>query len=202
MPAKYLRRLRHLFTRRRLLLGAAAAFALVAAGAWFVDAYGHAQRPAKSDAIVVLGARVLPGGFASNSLRERVRQAVALYEAGVAPFIICTGGVGDNPPSEAEVARDLALRLGVPAGQVLVEPHSVSTRENARFAARICRERGWKSVVVVSQPYHLWRARRLFEREGLRASASPVRDARVDESVWTRASWSVREALLSLRDFW
>lgn len=201
MLAKYLRRLRPLLAPRLLLLGASAALALVAGGAGFVDAYGHAQKPAKSDAIVVLGARVLRGGFASNSLRERVRQAVALHKSGLAPFIICTGGVGEDPPAEAIVARDLAIRLGVPAGQVLVEDRSVSTRENARFAARICRENGWRSVIVVSQPYHLWRARRLFELEGLQASASPVPNARVDESAWTRASWSVREALLSVRDF-
>ena len=200
MLAKYLRRLRPLLVRR-LLWGAGAVLALVAGGALFVDAYGHAQKPNKSDAIVVLGARVLRGGFASNSLRERVRQAVALHELGLAPFIICTGGVGDDPPAEAIVARDLAIRLGVPASQVLVEPHSVSTRENARFAARICREKGWTSVIVVSQLYHLWRARRLFELEGLRTSASAVPNARVDESIWTRAGWSVREALLSVRDF-
>lgn len=187
-------------TKRRLLLLAGASLALVAGGALFIDAYGHAQQAQKSDAIVVLGASVLPNGKASNSLRERVSQAVALHREGLAPVIICTGGVGDNPPAEAVVAAELALKLGVPAGQVLAEDKSTSTRENAAFTARICREHGWTSVLIVSQPYHLWRAKRLFAHVGLRASASPVRNSRVDQSLWTRSWWSVREALLSVRD--
>lgn len=187
--------------KRRLLLGAGILSLAIAGGALFIDGWGHSQRPRKSDAIVVLGARVLPGGHASNALRERVAQAVALHRAGLAPFILCTGGVGGSPPAEAIVARDLACKMGVPAWQVLVEDRSTSTRQNAAFAASICRDNSWKSVIVVSQPYHLWRARRLFELQGLGASASPVPDPIVDASAWERACWSVREALLSLRDF-
>ncbi len=175
---------------------------LLVGGAAFVDAYGHAQRPSPSDAIIVLGARVLPSGKASNSLHERVAWAVALYQEGLAPFIICTGGVGDNPPAEGVVAAELASKMGVPAGQVLVEDKSRTTRENARFAARICRAHGWKSVLIVSQPYHLWRAGRLFEHEAIASSASPVPHPQVDESLWLRVWWAVREALLSVRDSW
>ncbi len=191
---------RNFMSRKNLWLLLPAALALTLGGALFVDAYGHAQRPARGDAIVVLGARVLPNGRASNALRERVAQAVALYKAGLAPVIICTGGVGDFPPAESVVAAELARKLGVPRTQVLAEDESVSTRQNARFAARICRAHGWKRVILVSQPYHLLRARLLFEREGLSTSASPVPRPRVDDSVWQRALWSIREALLSLRD--
>jgi uncharacterized SAM-binding protein YcdF (DUF218 family) len=189
-----------LMLKRRLRVAATVLALGFAGAAWALDAYGHAQKARESDVIIVLGARVLENGKPSNALRERVAQAVALHKAGIAPFILCTGGLGDNPPTEAQAGKELAQKLGVPASQVLEEDRSDSTPENARFAARICRERGWKSVVLVSQPYHLWRARRLFEREGLLVSTSPTPLPRVDDSWWTRALQAAREAILSVRD--
>ena len=44
-----------------------------------------------------------------------MRHAVQLYEAGVAPRIVMTGGVGDHAPSEARASATLAEQLGVPA---------------------------------------------------------------------------------------
>lgn len=169
-----------------------------------IDSYGQREHlpshEAPADALVVLGAGVNEWGRPSRSLSERTRHAVQLWKRGLAPQLICTGGVGDNPPSEARVAADLAISLGVPASKVLLEDTSTSTRENARFAADICRARGWKRVVVVSHPYHLWRARRDFRRRGLVVYTSPVRGGQVDFNFWLRLNWTAREAVLYLRD--
>jgi uncharacterized SAM-binding protein YcdF (DUF218 family) len=168
--------------------------------AWRIDSYGQVEGAVPADALVVLGARVLPGGEPDDSLRVRTLKAVRLYQEGIAPYVICTGGVGDNPPAESRVAADLAITCGVPAEKVLLEEHSTSTRENAEYAARICRERGWKRVVVVSDPYHLYRARRAFEREGLTVSTSPARACRRNRSPRLRVFWTLRETLLVLRE--
>src|SRR5688572_22368796 len=56
-----------------------------------------------ADAIVVLGASVLPGGVASGSLRARAEGAAALWHAGGAPRIVTTGAHHLNPPGEAVV---------------------------------------------------------------------------------------------------
>jgi uncharacterized SAM-binding protein YcdF (DUF218 family) len=167
---------------------------------YYIDAYGHREGARPAQAIVVLGARVLPNGKPSLSLRERAAHAVTLYERGFASHIIFTGGVGDNPPSEAQVAADWAVKRGVPRDKVLKEDKSTSTRENAEFSAAICRERGWKSVLVVSQPFHLWRARREFERCGLTTYTSPVPNANVDAKPLQRLLWTAREVLILLRD--
>jgi uncharacterized SAM-binding protein YcdF (DUF218 family) len=123
-----------------------------------------------------------------------------LYQRGLAPYLICSGGVGDNPPSEAQVAADLAVKLGVPRDKVLLEDKSTSTSENAQFTARLCRQRRWTKVIVVSQPFHLWRARRDFQQNGLNAYTSPVRDANVDARPLQRLLWTAREVLLMGRD--
>jgi uncharacterized SAM-binding protein YcdF (DUF218 family) len=185
----------------RLALGVIALPMLaLSAAIYWIDAFGHREQVQSAQAIVVLGAGVLPNGQASSSLRERTAHAVALYHRGLAPFIIFTGGIGTYPPSEAQVASNLAIKMKVPRDKVLLEDQSTSTRENAQFAAEICRTRGWKKVIVVSQPFHLWRAQRDFKRFGLIVYTSPVRNANIDTKPLQRVLWTAREVLLSLRD--
>ncbi len=167
----------------------------------FIDGYGQKNRAQKADAIVVLGARVRPDGKAGQGLRMRVLHAVRLYKKGFAPKIIMTGGVGDNPPSEARVSADLAVQHGVPREAILEENKSTSTWENASFASGICKKHGWKSVLIVSDPFHLWRARRNFERNGMKAFVSPVAVEIWKTQPGRRLFWTSREAVLSVRDW-
>lgn len=177
-----------------LALGAATLFGGLMA---CLDWAGQKDRAQPADAIVVLGSRVRVGGVASPSLRRRALHAAQLYHRGLAKNIICTGGVGDNAPAESVVASQILRESGVPAGAILVETVSHSTWGNAEEVARICEKRGWKSVVVVSEPYHLWRACRNFRAFGLEAWPSPA----ANPSAQRRVQASAREALSVLRDW-
>ncbi|MCP4808179.1 MAG: YdcF family protein [Proteobacteria bacterium] len=110
-----------------------------------------------TQAIVVLGCPVRAGGVPSPALERRVRGAVHLYDQGVAEVIVMSGGPGRHGV-EAHAMRDLAVTLGVPSPAIQLEVESRSTRENARFTARLELRR----VVVVSDAFHLPRARALF----------------------------------------
>jgi uncharacterized SAM-binding protein YcdF (DUF218 family) len=147
----------------RAVLVLTSLFAAWAAAAFLLDARGQ-QRPARDaryDAIVVLGCRVDPGGLPSLSLARRTRLAVELYERGHAPRLLFTGGRGRFPPSEAEAAAALAASLGVPPRAILLEDRSTSTEENARFAAEDLEA---SRILLVSDAYHLARAKRVFAR--------------------------------------
>ncbi len=130
----------------------------IAAGA--LDRYGR-KRPDTGafDAIVVLGCRVHSNGTASTALRERTRRAVELWREGRAPVIVLTGGIGDNPPSEARAAADVARELGVPESALLLEDRSRSTEDNARFTYE---KFGGHRILLVSDAYHVFRAERVF----------------------------------------
>ncbi|WP_374263298.1 YdcF family protein [Corallococcus sp. RDP092CA] len=190
--------------RRALLLCVGALTGGVFGLAWWVDRFGRRDRVTDAEVLVVLGARVLPGGAPSGALRARVEQAAELYHRGVAPWLLLSGGVGAHPPSEARVMRELAVAAGVPASACVLEEDSHSTEDNARSCARVLRERGARRVVVVSDPYHLLRARQCFRREGWEVATSPAPIAgrmRAEE----RAYWTVREAfalLLRPRLWW
>lgn len=110
-----------------------------------------------ADAIVVLGALVLPGGVASGSLRARVEAAVALYHAGVAPRVVTTGASHGQPPGEAVVARALLLEGGVPEAHILIEEKSHDTRGNLLYA-RALLPSPLDRIYLVTEPFHLARA--------------------------------------------
>jgi len=134
---------------------------------------GAEPPPAGSyDAIVVAGCRVLPSGEPSEALARRAALAHTLFEEGRAPRVVFTGGVGRHGPSEASVAAEHAVSLGLPRQVVVLEDRSTSTRENAEFAARILGADA--RVLVVTDAYHVFRARRVFARVFAHAEGAGV----------------------------
>jgi len=100
---------------------------------------------------------------------------VTLFHQGYAPFILCTGGVGrGGVSSEAAYCAQIAQNAGVPAAAIVLEERSHSTEENAIQAAAIMQERDWQTAVLVSDDYHLWRARWIFARQGVTVWTSPA----------------------------
>ena len=161
-----------------------------AAAAVALDTVGQRRPPTGPwDAIVVAGCRVDPDGRPSLALQRRTAHAVALWELGLAPVVVFTGGVGANPPSEARAAADHAAALGLPPGAALLEDRSTSTEENAAFTATLMRDEGLGDrVLVVTDSYHAFRAGRVFSRhfsEAFAVGSTP--------GPWVRARGSLRE---------
>ncbi len=152
--------------------------------------------PKPAAAIVVLGARVKPGGVASEALKLRAEKGAELYRQGIAPLVFFSGGKSGPLPSEASVARDIAVKLGVPAEACVLEEDSHSTYENAQLTAPLLRQRGIFEVVLVSDGYHLLRSRLQFQRVDVRSQtvASGRALTQTDHVYWT-----VREAFALLR---
>jgi len=184
---------------QRWLLASAGALTCGVFGlAFVVDRFGQRERVAPADAVVVLGARVLEGGVPSATLRARTEKAVELYHQGVAPRLVFSGGVGVYPPSEASVMLAVATALGVPADVCSLEEGSHSTEDNARLTAGVLRRLGARRVVVVSDPYHLLRARQYFRLQGFEVATSPALRAERNLNALDRAYWTVREAVALL----
>jgi uncharacterized SAM-binding protein YcdF (DUF218 family) len=97
-----------------------------------------------------------------------------LWQQSVAPHLICTGGFEGDRMSAAAVCGRFAAELGVPPDRIWLADGSSNTGEDAHRVAEIVRENGWRSVVLVSHPLHLFRARWLFRRAGVSAVTSPT----------------------------
>jgi len=139
-----------------------------------IDRYGRQDRPQQADAIVVLGAQVTPQGEPGSDLISRTYHGVDLYNDGWAPRIVCSGGYAGDPMSAAAVACRFAIGLGVPPEDTYLAEGSMTTAEDARATADLMRTHGWRSVILVSHPLHLYRARWSFRRAGLTVHSSPT----------------------------
>lgn len=179
-----------------LLAVAVGALALAAAAlAFAVDRVGRRDGAGRADVIIVLGAKVLDGVRASPALRARVERGVALFHRGLAPRLLLSGGGPRGPPSEAEIMRRIAAAQGVPDGAILLEPESRNTAENAYLSAAMMRRHGFASAIVVSDPFHLLRARQWFRRAGVEVGTSPAPLSGRGFTWADRFFWTLREAL-------
>jgi uncharacterized SAM-binding protein YcdF (DUF218 family) len=158
-----------------------------------IDRQGRVDQAQPADAIVVLGAQVLPNGQAGPDLEARTAHAVSLYRAGLAPRIICTGGVKGERSSAAAVAGNLAMSLGVPQEALFLADGSWKTQEDAVQTAAVMAQHGWQTAIVVSHPLHVYRAKLFFEREGIVVYTSPNTTYVGGISQHWRAYYTVRE---------
>lgn len=164
----------------RSYLRVTAAIALGVLIAWvlsmvMVARVGRRDEAQEADAIVVLGAAQYVGR-PSPVLRARVDHAVSLWKRGLAPTLILTGGTGvGDTTSEAAVARKYAMSRGVPDRAIVVEIKGRTTSESMRAVARIMDDREQKSVILVSDPFHMLRLSILARRFGLEPYTSPTR---------------------------
>ena len=142
---------------------------------------------------MVLGTEVLPGGRASRTLEARVRHAARLYKEGKISLLVPTGGLGEHPPSEAEVMARVLRGEGVPESAVILEDRALNTWDSAQLVAGMADKLGVESVVVVTDPVHCVRAVAAFRRAGLMASAEPVYSSPMWRGKWQRRGQLVRE---------
>ena len=174
-----------------LLILAVLGFSLLT---WQVDRLGRVDDARAADVIVVLGARVNQDGTPGSDLTSRTYHAVDLWNAGIAPNIICTGGFRDEPLSAAAVCKRFAVGLGVPSERVWVADGSSNTVEDAHVTAEAMTQEGWRSAVLVSHPLHLFRARWLFQRAGIDVVTSPTSTETDRILLPLRVWYDVREA--------
>lgn len=129
-------------------------------GLWW---FGRRKLPPGTwDVIVVPGCAVRVGGEPSVALRRRTMAGVTLWKDQRAPLLMLTGGVGRHGPAESVVAARIARDAGVPEVAIAVEQLSRNTETNGAFAARALGSD--KRVLVVSDPYHVFRCERVFKR--------------------------------------
>ncbi len=145
------------------------------------------------DAIVVFGAAEYVGR-PSPVYRARLDHAYELFERGMAPLIITTGGSGRDPKySEGQVGRDYLAKLGVPDVNLIAETQAGDTEESAQRVAVILEANDLKSALLVSDAYHLYRARRMMEQRGIQVYTSP-RPGSIPKTLWGRWMAALREA--------
>jgi|SRR5687767_5814176 len=138
-----------------------------------VAVQGARDQATSSDAIVVLGAAQY-NGRPSPVFRARLNHAATLYQRGLAPLILVTGGVGvGDTLNEAIVGRDYLAGLGLPSDVLIPLPAGDDTRASLRQVQQWFTGRDSRRVLLVSDGFHMLRLRILAQRVGLVPFTSP-----------------------------
>lgn len=147
------------------------AYLLVVAQQIRHESYVDEEQPA--DVIIVLGAAEYRGK-PSPVLQARLNHALMLYLKRLAPYILTTGGAGGDPVfTEGEVGRAYLTQHGVPSEAILVEPEGSTTAQSIASAVEIMKRMNFKSCIVVSDGYHIFRVKRMLEGRGVTVHGSP-----------------------------
>jgi uncharacterized SAM-binding protein YcdF (DUF218 family) len=167
--------------------------AAFAVAAFFIVRQGNRDEARPADAIVVFGAAEY-AGRPSPVYRARLDHAYELFERGLAPMVITTGGAGADPKfNEGGVGRDYLSRRGIPDRSLIAETQSEDTAESAQRVSAILRANGMHSVVAVSDAYHIFRIKRLMSRYGIVVYGSP-RPGSVPHAAGAKISAVLRES--------
>jgi len=149
-----------------------------------------------ADAIVVLGAAQY-NGRPSPVFKARLDHALELFQKGYAPTLITTGGYGPDPNfSEAHVGTQYLIQHGVDKAMIITEQGSGSTSDSIEAVSGLMHAKRWKTALVVSDGFHLFRLKRMFEVSGITAYTSPAPNSPIEMAASQRLFYTLREVLL------
>jgi uncharacterized SAM-binding protein YcdF (DUF218 family) len=158
------------------LVWLAAAFTPLAA--WTAQGLTRRDTLGAADAVLVLGSRLQSDGEATAVAQARLLHAIEVLRGGWAPRLIVTE-LPAPAPSHAALARASLRRLGLPHEVASVGPVA-RTRDEAVRVAQLCREKGWRRLIVVTSPMHSRRACAALESEGVAVLSSPAPETLYD----------------------
>ena len=126
-------------------------------------------------AIVVLGAAQYDGR-PSPQLQARLDHALELWNLNLASYIVVTGGKQEGDRfTEAAASRKFLESSGV-ASDLIFEENSGTTTYASLFAvSKVATDLKIARVLIVSDPFHLLRAKLIASEVGLDASSSSTR---------------------------
>ena len=153
----------------------------LAAESWVID-----EPAAHADALLLLGD--------DNFYADRATRAAEMTRHGVAPVVVASGRRLRPSAGVAELQEHDLIERGVPKDKIIRFPHDAdSTLGEASALARLCAERHFRSVIVVTSNYHARRARYIFHKvfpPEIAVSVAGAHDGDFDPDHW----WEKRKS--------
>jgi uncharacterized SAM-binding protein YcdF (DUF218 family) len=138
-----------------------------------IDRQSRLDEASEADVIIVMGAAEYRGR-PSPVFKARLDHAFELWQRKLAPRILTTGGAGGDPDfTEGGVGRSYLISRGVPADALIVEPEAESTAQSVIAIREIMIRMDLNSCILVSDGYHVFRAKRMLEHRGVEVYGSP-----------------------------
>jgi len=148
----------------------------------------------RADAIVVMGASQW-NGKPSPVFRARLDHALELYLSGFSDRIVLTGGVGAGEIiSEAVSGRNYLSDKGVRSEHMFLEEKGRTSKESLDGTAKISTDKDIRSIILVSDGFHMMRIRKMTGDLGIISFVSPVKNSPINDDALTLFKFYIRES--------
>ena len=143
----------------------------VAGSIWYT---AKNTKPEKSDVILVMGAAQFDGR-PSEILLARLTETKTVFKSGFAPRIYTIGGgaPGDRT-TEAAASRTWLINNGIRKKNILAIAKGRDTLSSTKAYVEQMRKAKFSSVVIVTDPYHCYRAIKMAKDRGIKSTCSAV----------------------------
>mgnify|MGYP001237292184 CR=1 FL=1 len=172
-----------------------------------------------SQGIVVLsnGGRHIPKGktkIIEWSDPDRFISGINLYKKKKANKLIFTGGVNPfsyNLPPEGQILLEEAILMGIPEKDLFTTEPVFNTFQEAKAVNKLLNQEKTltkKEIILVTSAFHMKRAKKLFEREGIIVQPYPV-DFKRSKSFfkslsnpisWIPSAYNLKESSSAIRE--
>lgn len=141
----------------------------------FITIDGLSDNKKSADAAVILGNKVNEDGTLSERLEKRLECGLNLYQNHRVKKIIVSGGLGKEGFYEGTKMKEFLLANKVPDSVIIVDNLGNNTRATVNNTIKLKDSLHFKSIIVVSQFYHVTRTKMLFKKQGFQnvSSVSP-----------------------------
>jgi vancomycin permeability regulator SanA len=120
-----------------------------------------------ADVAVVPGNAVRKDGLPGGVLRGRLDRTVELYRAGKFPLIIVSGATKLGGYDEPAVMANYLVEHEVPRGAIIEDKLGATTDDTGRNAAGIMHARHLQTAMIVTNYYHITRAKLALQHAGI-----------------------------------
>ncbi len=121
-----------------------------------------------SDVVVVLGSKVNENGQASERLKARLDIVKTLFDNGTVKNIVVSGGFGKEGYDEATIMYDYLISRNIPDSVIIIDSKGNNTYLTASNFIKLNKKYKFKTVVLVSQFFHLSRTKLIFKKLGIK----------------------------------
>jgi vancomycin permeability regulator SanA len=132
----------------------------------FITVDGLHDNGKSADVAVILGNKVNEDGTLSERLEKRLECGLNLYRNKRVKKIIVSGGLGKEGFYEGDKMKDFLVANKVPDSLIIVDNLGNNTRATADNVLKLRDSLHFKSIIVVSQYFHITRTKMLFKEPG------------------------------------
>ncbi|WP_265447605.1 YdcF family protein [Acetivibrio straminisolvens] len=148
---------------------------------WSLEGKFKPPSEPNGDVIIMLGGgayadtpNVNGKGHLSSIASNRLLTCIQLYHKLDVPIIISGGQIPGHTNSEAEIAKNILLGLGIPEEKIIVENRSLNTTQNAIYTKELIEKHGFNEPILVTSAFHMERAVRQFRKNEVNVTPYPT----------------------------